>query len=227
MDTHTLCVNAFKAIFPNQKPEQFEYTLTYSHAFSHYNGNIRYHPKKRHIHIRLSAQWKDVDYAIQEGIIQTLLIKALPIQPQSTGNQTLYDTFIRHAHKGITKHQTDPILRESFDRVNHHYCNDTIEITNLIWGKHSTRQLGRYTYGNDTITISSIFNRQPLPTRLVDFVMYHEMLHKRHKYYRATDGSHRHHTTAFRNDEKRFERFETIEQELQQYIRSISRWRRP
>jgi hypothetical protein len=52
--------------------------------------------------------------------------------------------------------------------------------------------------------------------KYLDYVMYHELLHKKHSF-NVKNGRHQAHTTAFRNDERRFGL--DMEQELNKWLR--------
>jgi hypothetical protein len=108
----------------------------------------------------------------------------------------------------------DPILEKSFDRVNEKYFGNYLEKTNLLWGEHSFSKLGHYHYASNTITISKVLADDE---ELLDYVMYHEMLHKKHKYYTKNGRSH-HHTAAFRREERSFENPD-VEDKLLKYLR--------
>ena len=86
-----------------------------------------------------------------------------------------------------------------------------LEIPNLAWGQFSTRKLGCYEYGSDTITISQIFRyADPI---LLDYVMYHEMLQKKYKF-DSKNGRHNHHTKHFREMEAAFPNAQMLEKEI-------------
>ena len=78
-------------------------------------------------------------------------------------------------------------------------------------GNASTSKLGSYEYGSDTISISN--NLISASKEILDYVMYHEILHKKHKF-ENRKGRNYHHTAKFRNDERKFENWEKIEREL-------------
>ena len=103
------------------------------------------------------------------------------------------------------------MLEESFKRINEKYFDGLIEKPNLIWGSQSTSKLGSYRYASDTITISTIFKNADI--RLLDYIMYHETLHKKHKF-ESKNGRHYHHTTEFKQKEQEFENSKQLEREI-------------
>ena len=83
----------------------------------------------------------------------------------------------------------------------------------------NSSKLGSYEYGTDTIYISSIFRELPSEDiRFLDYVLYHELLHKKHSF-QVKNGRHHAHTTAFRNDEKGFDKEKDMEKELSKFLR--------
>jgi len=91
-----------------------------------------------------------------------------------------------------------------------------MDIANLQWGTNSTSKLGCYEYGSDTITISTIFQfSDPI---LLDYVMYHEMLHKKFKF-ESKNGRTLHHSPEFKRMEAKFPNHELMEKEISKLAR--------
>ncbi|MFH1073266.1 MAG: hypothetical protein V1743_07605 [Nanoarchaeota archaeon] len=187
---------AFTSLFP---AKQFIYTpkVKYSRAFRGYNGNIRL--KGNLIEVRLSREWKTVSKEIQIGLIQILLLKLFK-EKKSTINIDLYNKFIKNLPRYSIVTASDPALEESFDRVNEQYFDNLLERPNLAWGTESFSKLGSYEYATDTITISTILRKD---MNLLDYVMYHEMLHKKLQFNHKNGRSY-HHTRKFKELEKKY-----------------------
>ena len=130
---------------------------------------------------------------------------SFPIQP---GERIIAKTGI---HIALPKEVEDYILQASFDRVNEIYFDGLMDKPSIKWGSHSKSQLGTYEYGTDTIKMSKIFEKAP--DELLDAVMHHELLHKKHKFKSSAQRS-RHHTKAFRDDERKFENYKEVEKKL-------------
>ncbi len=229
MDRNKLLDSAFESLF-EISPLNYNFKINYSQRFKKYNANVSY--RGNNYIFNLSYEWKDVSLDIQVGVIQYLMVKAFSkkITPKNklTLNIELYNSFLKQIHKYQHKKIENSDLLDSFKRVNHKYFFNSIEECSLKWGQKSTRTLGHYSYGSDTIVISNIFNLVPLPFKLIDFIMYHEMLHKKHKFKSSVNGRNLHHSTEFRNDEKKFENFKQIDLELKQFIRNhITKGRTP
>jgi len=202
---------AFKRLYPN-KEFKYKVRVRYSRRFKGYNANVCYTAKSLDFH--LSMMWKDVSREIRIGLIQSLLLKVFNDR-KTTLNIDMYNIFLKNVHIATPKTRIDPILKESFERLNRKYFNEMLEMPNLVWGQKSKTMLGRYDYGSDTITISSILKRAK--PEVLDYIMYHEMLHKKHKFSTKNNRSF-HHTKSFKEDEKRFENREEAEIELENFI---------
>jgi len=207
-----LIKEAFDKLYPD-KAFNYSVKLKYTARFKPYNANVRHY--KNNFEFSLSKQWKHISKDIVIGLIQTLLLKIFSDKKQ-TINIDLYNSFIRNLHISIPKQKSDPILESSFNRVNKKYFYDLMEIPNLEWGSNSKRKLGSYDYHTDTISISKIFlDAEP---ELLDYIIYHELLHKKIKFKNKANRSY-HHTKEFRLKEKEFENHKEMEKKIKLLIR--------
>ena len=204
-----LIKDAFTKLYPD-KTFNYNSKVKYSAKFNDYNANVKYGADS--LNFNLSKKWKGVSKEIQIGLIQSLLNRVFKTKINTT-NIDLYNIFLKRVHYTVEKIHSDPILEESFDRVNEKYFYDFIEKPNLKFGKDSFSKLGSYEYGSDTIVISNIFKDSP---ELLDYVMYHELLHKKHKFHNKNGRSY-HHTSEFKQKEKEFEDPE-IEKKLEFFL---------
>jgi hypothetical protein len=193
----SLAEEAFKGLYPD-KEFNYEAVIKYSGKFHGYNANVRYSPVS--LQFKLSRNWKSVSREIQMGLLQSLMNKVFKTKIK-TMNIDLYNIFLKKVHFTIPKTEEDPVLEESFKRVNEKYFNNILEIPNLKFGSDSFTKLGSYEYGSDTIIISNLFKDEIL---LLDYIMYHELLHKKYKF-NEKDGRSYHHTKLFRTKEREFE----------------------
>ncbi len=199
-----LAEKAYAELFP-EKASSRTMRVRYSRAFRPYNANVRYTATS--MVFSLSRDWKEVSEEIRIGLVQSLLVKALKEKKDRNGNELktinmgIYENFLRNIGDFSTVKESDPALEESFDRVNSKYFSGMMDRPSLRWGSHSFSKLGSYEYGSNTITISLVLRDEPL---LLDYVMYHEMLHKKHKFH-TTRGRSYHHTKLFREKERAFE----------------------
>jgi predicted SprT family Zn-dependent metalloprotease len=189
--------------------------LTYSGHFNNYNANVRY--TKNYIEFNLSRMWKNIDEDIQAGLIESLVVRMFKLKNISTSNMKLYESFMKGLSKYAKSHDHDPELEESFKRVNEKFFNGLMEKPNLVFANESFSKLGSYSYNTNTINISTIFKGLPEnELKFLDYVIYHELLHKKHTF-NVKNGRHHAHTTAFKNDEKKFG--VNAEEELNAWLR--------
>ncbi len=204
-----LAEEAFKRLYPD-RANKWDFKIMYSGKFNDFNSNVRFSRINNKVEFNLSKKWKEIDEEIQIGLIQSLMVKIFK-EPGKTTNIGIYNSFIKNLHLGIAKEQSDPLLEDSFERINKKYFYGLVEKPNLVWGSLSYRKLGSYDFHTDTILISrALMDKE---ASLLDYVMYHEMLHKKEKF-ESKNGRTHHHTHSFRKKERQFENSEEIERKL-------------
>jgi len=98
-------------------------------------------------------------------------------------------------------------LNRNFDRVNAEYFEGKLERPRLAWSAtRSRRILGRYDATHHTVFISLFFDSAVVPDFVLDYILYHELLHIRHPS-RARDCRSINHTPEFRADERKFKSY--------------------
>jgi hypothetical protein len=103
-----------------------------------------------------------------------------------------------------------------FARVNHHHFGGAMpRPRRLIWSNRiTTRVMGYYQARSDTVMLSKTLDDASVPERVIDLVMYHELLHKQLGS-RMSNGRRQVHFSAFREAERRFPNFDAVNAELQ------------
>lgn len=99
-------------------------------------------------------------------------------------------------------------LADSFDRVNATYFGGSMSRPHLVWSRtFAARKFGHYDHAEDTVMINMVLDRKTVPAFAIDFIMYHELLHKR---LGITWKSNRiaAHTTQFTEKEHEFKPYE-------------------
>ena len=218
-----LIQESFHRLFPEK---EFNYiTRTeYNRRLSDFNANIKLERSK--ISVNLNLQWKDIEDEIKIGLIQSLLIKLFKNprvgakseafkQKVTTQNIELYNNFVKNIPILTPKTKSNPQLENSFNRVNQNFFQNTIEQPNLTWGTASRRKLASYNFHDDTVSVSTIFKESR--EEILDYLMYHELLHKHHKFKNKNGRSH-FHTPQFRNDENLYPQKKEIDQEINKII---------
>jgi len=108
-------------------------------------------------------------------------------------------------------------LEANFERLNVTYFEGKLERPRLAWSAtRSRRILGRYDATHRTVFISLLFDSPRVPDFVLDFVLYHELLHVKHPS-RAINCRMQTHTPEFRDEERRFENY----QKATEWLRKI------
>ncbi|WP_299402722.1 SprT-like domain-containing protein [Acaryochloris sp. IP29b_bin.148] len=111
-------------------------------------------------------------------------------------------------------------LDEVFKRVNQAYFDGTLNKPKLNWSRtFSKRKFGHYEPSRDRVVISLTLDSKKIPRYVVDFVMYHELLHTVHGH-RIQNGRYRVHTPEFRVDERKFKQYLQAQQHLQRLVQA-------
>jgi len=99
-------------------------------------------------------------------------------------------------------------LAPLFDRINRRYFRGALRRPRLAWSARPwRRQLGSFDPALGQIVISSSLDRPDVPPVVVEYILFHEMLHVKHPLRRAGCGLQAH-SPEFRREEKRYEHFD-------------------
>ncbi|MBS3119345.1 M48 family metallopeptidase [Candidatus Woesearchaeota archaeon] len=210
---------AYQKLYPDSE-FPYDAKVSYSGRFSDYNAKVI--RQGNSLEFRLSRKWLTVSEEIKLGLIQHLLLR-LGNDRRSTFYTDLYSKFVKNLHISVGKTESEPELLASFSRVNDEFFHGTIEQPNLRWGSESVRKLASYDYQSDTITVSSVFLDEP--EKLLDYVMFHELLHKALKF-RDSGTKTIHHSSKFRQLESSYPGHEALEKALERLARKnrIADW---
>ncbi len=109
-------------------------------------------------------------------------------------------------------------LDEIFTHLNQIYFDGKIKEPTLSWSARKTyRVLGHHDATHETIVVSRSLDDKKTPKYVVEFIVFHEMLHIFHPtQYR--DGRRYNHTPQFRRDERKFAFFDEAEIWIEQNV---------
>jgi hypothetical protein len=111
-------------------------------------------------------------------------------------------------------------LQRVFERVNATYFEGRMAKPQLTWNETITkRKLGHYEPDTDTVMVSITLDTSKTPQYVMDFIMYHELLHKQHGI-KNVRGRRYAHTASFRKAESEFKQY----QQAQDYLRKLGAW---
>ena len=98
-------------------------------------------------------------------------------------------------------------LSTLFERLNHQYFEGKLARPHIGWSTRSwRRQFGCYDPGPNQIVLNRRMDRLGIPQFVVEYVLYHEMLHVKHPT-RRSGCTLLSHSPEFRAEEKRFAQF--------------------
>ncbi|HJQ68816.1 MAG TPA: M48 family peptidase [Blastocatellia bacterium] len=117
-------------------------------------------------------------------------------------------------------------LEVIFDGLNARYFDSSLARPQLSWSRTRTRRvLGHHDHVHGAIIISRTLDSPRIPRLVVDYVMYHEMLHVAHPP-RVVAGRTIYHGPQFRADERRFEGLDEALRRLDEIAAPARRRRR-
>ncbi len=110
-------------------------------------------------------------------------------------------------------------LEASFARVNAAYFGNRMARPTLVWNRTLTaRKFAHYQPSRDTVMVSVTLDDPGVSDNLLDYVMYHELLHKQHGS-PLVNGRRQAHTPAFRAAERLYAGFAEAERQLNALVR--------
>ena len=114
-------------------------------------------------------------------------------------------------------------LDEIFHAVNLEYFRGSIPKPALTWSAKKTyRILGHHDATHDHVAISLSLDSLDVPKYVVEYVVFHEMLHIAHPT-KHLNGRRYNHTAAFRRDERRFAYYEIAEAWIEKNVRRLKK----
>ncbi|MCD6474888.1 MAG: hypothetical protein J7K85_01330 [Anaerolineaceae bacterium] len=186
-----------------------------------YNSNILYQVKHRD---------HSFEFILHEGYlnapkeIQSLLIslpgrKRMSKKTRSILREHSHSEQFRKIQIQLNQHsialyrESDAIgrfyhLKEAFERVNSAYFKGQHSLPHLCWSTRVTRRkFGHYNPTTDSIQLSRTLDGKNIPEYVIDFVLYHELLH-RDLGFLEKNGRQYAHRTEFRQRELAFSQYE-------------------
>jgi len=112
-------------------------------------------------------------------------------------------------------------LDEIFAGLNRKYFADQIPEPALTWSASKTyRILGHHDATHDHIAISRSLDSKDVPRYVVEYVVFHEMLHIHHPT-KHVNGRRYNHTPAFKRDEQKFSYYAEAEKWIERNVRTL------
>jgi hypothetical protein len=189
------------------------------------------------VFVRIAEICRDMPMDAQRGLANILVGKLLG-KRISRRSQEAYANYIKsvevreradhsrrsRGRKVVTSPKGEIYdLNEIFDLLNFWYFGGRLEKPVLTWSpRKSYHILGHHDSTHNAISISRSLDSNIVPRFVVEYVLFHEMLHIAHPAVHH-NGRRYHHTPAFRRDERRFAHFNEAEKWIEDNVGKLRR----
>ena len=189
------------------------------------------------VFVRISEICREMPLNSQKALAYILVAKLLRKKVPPVARQ-VYSDFIKtqeirekavenkktRGRKIITSAQGDFYdLDEIFDALNRTYFRNSLPKPVLSWSARKTyRILGHHDSTHETVIVSRSLDDKKVPRFVVEYVVFHEMLHIFHPT-EHRNGRRFNHTPAFRRNERKFQYFEEAEHWIERNVKHLKR----
>ena len=172
-------------------------------------------------YVRFSDLLRRAPQAVLEGAAALLLARVFRRRP----SRALVEPYMEYARSDRTRNRINHLRRGRvrpaqvsprgehhdlttiFEQLNEKYFSRQLERPHIAWSSRAwRRQFGCYDPGPNQIVLNRRMDRPGVPQFVVEYVLYHEMLHVKHPT-RRSGCSLISHSPEFRAEEKRYEHF--------------------
>lgn len=223
---------AFQTLDARRKPEEIEVRF---YPYIGINHTIRVRSGK--VFVRIAEICEAMPPNAQKALAYILVAKLLRKKVPPAARR-IYSDFIkteeirdkatenkrRRGRKIISPALGDFYdLDEIFDLLNETYFRKTLPKPVLSWSARKTfRILGHHDSAHETVVISKSLDDRKVPRYVVEFVVFHEMLHIFHPTIHQ-NGRRYNHTPEFRRNERKFRYFEEAESWIERNVKVLKR----
>lgn len=189
------------------------------------------------VYVRIAEVCHDMPLSAHRGLAR-ILVGKLYGRRTPPGARDAYESYIKsvdvrdraddsrksHGRKIVTGTKGEVYdIDEIFDSLNFWYFGSRLSKPTLTWSpRKSFHILGHHDSTHDTISISKSLDSTSVPRFVVEYVMFHEMLHIAHPTVHH-NGRRYNHTAAFRRDERRFPQYHEAERWIEMNISKLKR----
>ncbi|MDQ3800824.1 MAG: M48 family peptidase [Acidobacteriota bacterium] len=224
--------DAFRRLKPNAEPPAIDVSF---YPYIGINHTIRIRDGR--VFVRIAEMFENAPLPVQKSLASILVSKILRRRVPRADLEN-YQAFVRtetvqtqafenrrrRGRKIVTTAQGEAYdLAEIFDRLNRIYFQNQLPKPVLTWSAQKTfHRLGHHDSAHETLVVSKSLDDKKVPAFVVEYVVYHEMLHIKHPTVHR-NGRRYNHTPAFRRDEEKFEHFDRAEAWIEQNARALKR----
>lgn len=190
--------------------------------FSYANVNNTIRLREGKLLIRLSDLLEGAPESVLHALAHILLAKIYR-HPVNSEQAARYRRYVSSQHMSRKAHLVRQIrgrkrlisaqghaydLETIFEELNAKFFHGLLARPQMTWSSDQARnRLGHYDPAHNAIVVSRIFDHQRVPRYVVEYIVYHEMLHLKHPV--KLRGSRRCvHSAEFQAEEQLFEKFQ-------------------
>ena len=189
------------------------------------------------IFVRIGDICRDMPLASHKGLAYILVGKLLR-KKIPAGARDIYSEFVKSAEvrdraaankrtrgrKVVTTPKGEVYdLDQIFESINAGYFGGAIPKPALTWSAKKTyRILGHHDATHEHVAISRSLDSVSVPRYVVEYVLFHEMLHIAHPT-QHVNGRRYNHTAAFKRDEQKFAYYDKAERWIERNVRRLKK----
>lgn len=205
--------------------------------YPYVNVNSRIKSSNGVVSVRIAELLNNAPLEIYKALAYILVAKLLgkkvpanarKVYREFLSKEDFQEKAIKHKRKTGRKIITSPQgnvydLENIFGKLNLIYFQNEIEKPEISWSQRRTyRRLGHHDPVHNAIIISKSLDEKTVPKFVVEYVVYHEMLHIKHPVYQK-NGRRCVHTPEFKRDEEKFPYFDDAEKWIDKNALKIKR----
>ena len=223
---------AFETFDKHRNPPEIEVSF---YRYVGINHTIRI--RNGRVFVRIAEICRDLPASAQRALAMILVAK-LYRRRVPTAAKDVYTAAIstdeyrvravankrKHGRKVVTGSKGEVYhLEKIFDVLNVAYFGGSLAKPTLTWSARKTyRILGHHDATHRTIVVSKSLDSVTVPKFVVEYILFHEMLHIYHPA-KVINGRRYHHTPAFRRNERRFQYYTEAEAWIERNVRKLKR----
>lgn len=223
---------AFETYDKTRKPPEIEVSY---YPYIGINHTIRIREGK--VYVRIAEICHDLPASAQRALslilVSKLYRRRVPAAARDTYSAAISTEQYRvratankrqHGRKVVTSAKGEVYdLNKMFESLNYYYFSSALKKPTLTWSAKKTyRILGHHDATHNTIVVSKSLDSTSVPKFVVEYIVFHEMLHIYHPA-KVINGRRYHHTPAFRASERKFEHYVEAEAWIERSVRKLKR----
>lgn len=179
------------------------------------------------IRARISNIFKNAPVYIIEALALMLLSRVYRLRVDAQA-KTIYRSYVNQLNIAGKSYKPSYApdgtyfnLETLFNQLNQTRFSSTLRVSVIGWSKRkSYTRLGFYDKHRNLIVISKIFDNPQVPLNVLQYLIFHEMLHIQYPE-EIRYGRRRIHTAAFRDAEKKFPGYDEIQDWIKKNLRRL------